>query len=294
MFIQPKSETAMTEYILITPVKNEENTIEEMIKSIISQTKKPALFIIIDGGSTDETRNIAEEYLKDFSWIVLTHQRTFSDIGGHINFSLAMHEAYILADKHCQMNKIEYDFVGKIDGDAIVSENFFENLISKFKDDKTLGAASGISFTEGKRDMFPKDELPDKRLYRKDALEQIGGFPDSKYSPDTVILAKMRMAGWGVQAFDSSVITNLRSDGGMSRGDWNTGVIFGKARYYLGYSVPLLLLGCGYNLAGGRIRKTLGLIQGYFGSWIAKDPKIADIKVRNYFHYTRIKEVMHL
>ena len=71
-------------------------------------------------------------------------------------------------------------------------------------------------------------------------------------------------------------------------------VMFGKARYYLGYSVPLLLIGCAYNLAGGSVHKALGLMRGYFGSWIARDDRIDDINVRNYFHYTRLKEVMHL
>ena len=104
----------------------------------------------------------------------------------------------------------------------------------------------------------------------------------------------MRMAGWRIKTFSDSVITNLRPDGGIARGDWNTGVMFGKARYYLGYSVPLLLLGCAYNLAGGSVRKTLGLMQGYFWSWIARDTKIADSDILDYFHYTRLKEVMHL
>ena len=139
----------------------------------------------------------------------MVYQRTFSDIGGHINFSLAMQEAYIFALEYCLVNKIEFDYIGKLDGDNIISENFFENLIIRFEADDKLGAASGISYTDGKRDNFPEDELPDKRLYRKDALEQIGGFPDSKYSPDTVILAKMRMAGWKIKAFSNSIITNL-------------------------------------------------------------------------------------
>jgi glycosyltransferase involved in cell wall biosynthesis len=284
----------MTDYILITPVKNEQDTIEEMIKSILYQTRKPALFVIIDGGSKDQTLNVVEEYSNRFSWIVLCRQNTFSDIGGHINFSLAMREAYHFALEHCSLNKIIFDYVGKLDGDTIISENFYANLILKFDADNKLGVASGISYTNGRRDMFPNDELPDKRLYRKIALEQIGGFPESKYSPDTVILAKMRMAGWKIQAFNDSVITNLRPDGGLSRGDWNTGVIFGKARYYLDYSVPLLLLGCAYTLAGGSVRKTLGLMQGYFGSWIAGDTKIEDKDIRNYFHYTRLKEVIQL
>ncbi len=92
--------------------------------------------------------------------------------------------------------------------------------------DKKLGAASGVSCTNGKQDKFPEGELPDKRSYQKDALEQVGEFPDSKYSPDTVILAKMRIAGWRINAFDDSVITNLRPDGGMSRGEWNSGNVW--------------------------------------------------------------------
>ena len=284
----------MAEFVLIAPVKNEQETIEEMLKSIISQKKKPVLFVIIDGGSTDETQNNVEKYSKRFPWIVLIRQHTFSDIGGHINFSLAMQEAYLFALEYCRMNKIEFDYVGKIDGDNIISDNFFANLIPRFEADDKLGAASGVSITDRKRDMFPKDELPDKRLYRKSALEQIGGFPNSKYSPDTVILAKMRMAGWIIHSFNDISVTNLRPDGGMTRGDWNTGVMFGKSRYYLGYSVPLLVLGCGYILAGGRLFKALGLIQGYFGSWIARDIKIADSNIRHYFHSTRLKEVIHL
>jgi poly-beta-1,6-N-acetyl-D-glucosamine synthase len=284
----------MSEYILITPVKNEHETIEKMVISVTCQTKKPVLFVIIDGGSKDQTQNIVEEYSQRFPWIVLAHQHTFSDIGGHINFSLAMKEAYLFVMEYCQTRRFEYDYVGKLDGDNIVSENFFENLILKFEADDKLGGASGICYTNGKLDLFQKDELPDKRLYRKDALEQIGGFPDSKYSPDTVILAKMRMAGWKIKAFNDSVITNLRPDGGITQGDWNAGVMFGKARYYLGYSVSLLLLGCAYNLAGGSVLKSMGLIQGYFGSWIVNDTKIADTNIRNYFHYTRLKEVIHL
>jgi glycosyltransferase involved in cell wall biosynthesis len=284
----------MDEYILITPVKNEQETLGKMIDSIIFQTKKPVLFVIIDGKSSDETQNVVKKYSDKLPWVVLIHQNFFSDIGGHINFSLAMREAYFFALEYCRMNKIEFNYIGKLDGDNIISENFFANLILKFKADPRLGAVSGISCTNGKQDMFPKDELPDKRLYRKVALDQIGGFPDSKYSPDTVILAKMRMTEWKIQSFTGSIVTNLRPDGGMSRGDWNTGVTFGKARYYLGYSVPLLLIGCAYNLAGGSVRKTFGLLKGYFGSWIAGDTKIEDVAIRDYFHYKRLKEVIHL
>ena len=73
------------------------------------------------------------------------HQHMFSDIGGHINFSLAMQEAYRFAREYCQGEYLEFGYVGKLDGDNIISENFFANLIARFEADKKLGAASGVS-----------------------------------------------------------------------------------------------------------------------------------------------------
>ncbi len=65
---------------------------------------------------TDKTPNIVEEYASRYPWIILAHQHTFSDIGGHINFSLAMQEAYRFAREYCQANNIEFGYVGKLDG----------------------------------------------------------------------------------------------------------------------------------------------------------------------------------
>ncbi|RLG16029.1 glycosyltransferase, partial [Nanoarchaeota archaeon] len=40
---------------LICTVLNEEDTIEDLLKSIIKQTRRPDEFVIVDGGSKDKT-----------------------------------------------------------------------------------------------------------------------------------------------------------------------------------------------------------------------------------------------
>jgi len=176
------------------------------------------VWVIVDGGSTDTSLNIIEELSKEFHWIYLKKQEKFSNKKGHINFAVGVKEGYEYARSICADKNIKYDYIGKMDADVLIPKNFFESLIYEFEKDLQLGVASGISYTlkpntqikiygEGNeknvnRDDFLPDELPDKRLYRKEYLEDVGGFPESKFSPDTVLLAKFRIKGWNLQSFE--------------------------------------------------------------------------------------------
>ena len=51
---------------LICTVWNEEENIKELLDSIKSQTKQPDEFVIVDGGSTDKTIKILEDYRKNY------------------------------------------------------------------------------------------------------------------------------------------------------------------------------------------------------------------------------------
>ena len=58
-------------YIIISPVRNEEKNIEYTIKSVISQTIKPLVWIIVDDGSSDATAEIIKKYAQKHDWISL-------------------------------------------------------------------------------------------------------------------------------------------------------------------------------------------------------------------------------
>ena len=47
-------------YIVISPVRNEQDYIHTTIQSLVSQTNRPALWIIVDDGSTDKTSEIID------------------------------------------------------------------------------------------------------------------------------------------------------------------------------------------------------------------------------------------
>jgi glycosyltransferase involved in cell wall biosynthesis len=49
-------------YVLVSPVKNEERYLETTIQSVLHQTVKPSRWIIVDDGSRDRTGEIIKSY----------------------------------------------------------------------------------------------------------------------------------------------------------------------------------------------------------------------------------------
>ena len=56
-------------YLLMTPCKNEEDSLPGLIDSVLGQTIKPHLWVIVNDGSTDKSRLIIKSFLKENPWI---------------------------------------------------------------------------------------------------------------------------------------------------------------------------------------------------------------------------------
>ncbi len=54
---------------MINTVLDEEKNIREFLNSVVRQTKQPDEFIIVDGGSKDNTLQILKDYSKKYKWI---------------------------------------------------------------------------------------------------------------------------------------------------------------------------------------------------------------------------------
>ena len=56
-------------YILITPVKNEENNLSQTLNSLLHQDVKPKLWVIVDDNNIDKTSKVLGKYFHKFSWM---------------------------------------------------------------------------------------------------------------------------------------------------------------------------------------------------------------------------------
>lgn len=298
----------MSKYLLITPVKNEEKYLLSLAESIINQTLLPQAWVIVNSNSSDNSVKIINDLCEKYHWIHIVHQKNISHEKNHINFSYAVHEGYEYGKRICRQKNILYEYVGKIDADIIVSNNFFENLIGHFEGDHILGAASGDFYTlksslsvksefELNSSYFDKasylpGELPDERLYRKSYLDSIGGFPISKYSPDSIMIAKIKMNGWATKSYEDVASYSLRPTTGIERNLWKSSYEYGKNRYYLDYSPFLVLLSSILSILRYPHYPAFFYLFGYTSSVLKRDSKIDDVEVRHYFKNIRIWEVL--
>src|SRR5688572_9035338 len=61
-------------YVLISPCRDEAKFARVTLESVIAQTERPALWVIVDDGSTDETPQILKEYASKYPWIKIIHR----------------------------------------------------------------------------------------------------------------------------------------------------------------------------------------------------------------------------
>src|SRR5688572_32136529 len=56
-------------YLLISPCRNEAEYMRQTLDSVVSQSVRPAKWVIVDDGSTDATPQILLEYAARHDWI---------------------------------------------------------------------------------------------------------------------------------------------------------------------------------------------------------------------------------
>ena len=100
-----------TNYIIITPVYNEEEYIEMTIKSVIKQTILPQLWLIVDDGSTDGTNDIIKKYEDKYDFIKslrLNREETDTYYG---------HRTHVVLTGYKNVENMQYEFLGILDAD---------------------------------------------------------------------------------------------------------------------------------------------------------------------------------
>lgn len=276
-------------YILITPIKDESKSLSKLKETIISQTVKPLIWVIGDANSKDGSFQIAKELFKDYDWIYVINQKTFFESGySHKNIAGNLNDCYEYAKELTYKRGIRYSFVARADATPILSCNYFEILIDEMQRDSKLAFICGLQYLQFKNSEIklsqvaeiPNTGLNDQGVYRKDFLEEMGGFPIT-YSPETVLQIKALNRGWNFKLTDRTYFIKSRL-GGSKIGVWNGYKLKGKVYYTLGYPVPLLLFKT-LHLCFQLTPKSIAIFSGYLSSAIKREKKIEDREVLEYF-----------
>jgi biofilm PGA synthesis N-glycosyltransferase PgaC len=276
-------------YVVISPVRDEGNYIKLTLDSVVSQTAKPAQWIIVDDGSIDDTSTIVEQYVERYPWIKSLKLDKQGQRARGTRVVQVFFEGYRQVD-------VDYDFLVKLDGDLSFEADYFECLLARFADDPQLGIASGEPYYPYGGDWRPEKAPPDHtrgqtKVYRRTCFENIGGLTPV-LGWDSIDELRAQMKGWKTRTFPELRLHHCRPMG-SAEGKLKGPAKKGQVAYFLGYPWPVIVARSLYRCFEDRPFILLGLaiFWGYFKSWLARKPQLEDAELVAYLRRKQLRRL---
>jgi len=278
-----------TKYVVITPVRDEEQHLQFTIESMIQQTVLPEEWLIVDDGSKDRTGEIIDDYARRYPWIKALHRtdRGFRKAGGGVV------DAFY--DGYRSLNSRDWEFVVKFDGDLTFEADYFEKCFDEFRLDNKLGIGGGVIcyVVDGEKSF---EEAPAfhvrgaTKIYRRDCWNGIGGLLTAA-GWDTLDEMKANSLGWTTRSFPNLHLVHQRVTGAAD-GLWPTLVKYGRANYICGYH-PLFMTGkCIARLAKRPyVVGSIGLMYGFISGYLLNVPQVDDHAAVKYLRHQQINRL---
>lgn len=278
-----------TKYVVITPVRDEEQHLQFTIESMIQQTVLPEEWLIVDDGSKDRTGEIIDDYARRYPWIKALHRtdRGFRKAGGGVV------DAFY--DGYRSLNSRDWEFVVKFDGDLTFEADYFEKCFDEFRLDNKLGIGGGVIcyVVDGEKSF---EEAPAfhvrgaTKIYRRDCWNGIGGLLTAP-GWDTLDEMKANSLGWTTRSFPNLHLVHQRVTGAAD-GLWPTLVKYGRANYICGYH-PLFMTGkCIARLAKRPyVVGSIGLMYGFISGYLLNVPQVDDHAAVKYLRHQQINRL---
>jgi glycosyltransferase involved in cell wall biosynthesis len=272
-------------YLLISPCRDEARYLSRTLDSVAAQSVSPALWVVVDDGSTDETPVILEAYARRLPYlrVVRRADRGRRRVGpGVIEAFYAGLEGVHLGD---------FDYLCKLDMDLDLPSHYFELLMDRMESNPRIGTTSGKPWFVHPQSgaMVPEvcgDEMSVgmTKFYRVACFNEIGGFV-RQVMWDGIDCHRCRMLGWIAESVDLDAIrfVHLRPQGASQNGVWTGRLRAGFGQYFMGTS-PLYYLAVSiYRLPAHPVLiGSVAMLWGYFRSWLKGLPRYDDPEFRRF------------
>lgn len=185
-----KTDQVKNIFTVVIVIRNEENTIMSLLRSISSQTLVPSNIVIIDGGSTDDTVNVIYRFLKKSKLQISFHIMPGSTISEGANFGIVNAKTELIITLHAG---------------CVLDRNCFGNLVGPMTSSNNIDLVGGVYYSQHKnhaRYLIPNWEdidwsnfLPSSRIccFKKSIATQAGLFPTNlSVGEDTYFFVKYR------------------------------------------------------------------------------------------------------
>lgn len=184
---------------VIVPVRDEEDSIRELLDSLLAQTRPPDEIVITDGGSVDATPQIIEGYKRR---------------GAPVNLIRA--EAALPGrGRNLAAAAAQFDWLAFTDGGIHLEKKWLEALVTKAQENESTdivyGAVEPVTdtfFTECAAIAYvpppmPQDDVVARprfiasSLLRREAWAKVKGFPENlRSAEDLIFMERLEQAGY--------------------------------------------------------------------------------------------------
>jgi biofilm PGA synthesis N-glycosyltransferase PgaC len=272
--------------LIISPVRNEAAHIERVVRSVARQELAPALWIVSDDRSDDDTLEILRRLQPEVPFMTVVEAGPVSSDPGRDrlaggaaprNFNRALATVDARAFTH----------IMKLDGDIELEPSYLRVLMERFGADPTLGLAGGVLVEPlaggGRRRLeIPRIHVHGAlKCYSRECFEAIGGVQE-RLGWDTIDGTYARMRGYRTHSFTDMVSMHHRPAGSAD------GTLRGRARHgecaYIAHQTAswVALRSLKYGLSRPRLLSGVWFFYGYVRAAARRVQRVPDSEYRRF------------
>jgi hypothetical protein len=260
-------------YAVVTAVKDEADHLALTIESMVAQTHRPAQWVIVDDGSSDGTRAIAETAADRHPWISVV-----DGPGG----KRARGAPVVLAFQRGHAALTEpHEFVVKLDGDLFLPAHYFEWVAATFEREPRAGIVGGRLLVHDGREWVPEHVGQHTvhgaiKAYRRACFDEMGGLRAST-GWDGIDEYAAKARDWRVLPLSELHVLHYARRG--SKQPWvRARLEEGRGAHFMGYLPPFMLARAAYRMAveEPRVLGGIVLLVGYVRAALARTPRVDD------------------
>jgi glycosyltransferase involved in cell wall biosynthesis len=184
---------------VVVPVRDEENSIRELLDSLLAQTRPPDEIVITDGGSVDATPQIIEEYIRRGAPVRLI--RAGAALPGR--------------GRNLGAAQASFEWLGFTDAGIRLANDWLETLVARAETDGSIDVVYGswqpvtntffkecaaIAYVPppSSRDgVLIRPRFIASTLLRREAWQAVNGFPEElRSAEDLVFMDRVENAGY--------------------------------------------------------------------------------------------------
>lgn len=256
--------------VVVTPCRDEEDHIGATVASLVGQTLRPALWVVVDDGSVDGTPAILAEAAREHGWIrVVRRESAARRVGPGVI------DAFYSGLESVDLDGFGY--VCKLDADLELPASYFACVIGRMEAEPRLGNFSGKVYTRFDDGRLVLERMGDEvaigaaKCYRVGCFRDIGGFVRAA-GWDGIDGHMCRLKGWvcGSEDLEEIRMVHRRLMGSSERGILHGRARWGRAKWFVGSSWFYMLAVFVYRL---RDRPVLlaswSMLWGYLGAMLS-------------------------